>query len=124
MSSTHPFVSSLEVERKIHPTAILKAHLDPNVAHAHDYEYNPPESRVTGLQPMNILTFDRLPDRIIRDVYLDINNSLSRKGLWIRYRESSNVRSPEFPFFLESSSAREWEAKIRLGGDYRDSQCK
>jgi len=50
-----------------------------------------------------------------RDIYYDWNDHLSRSGIWIRHRITG-------PMGTWSSISDRWEAKLRLGGDYVNSE--
>ena len=52
---------------------------------------------------------------VIRDVYFDVQDQLSSKGIWIRHRTTSTTDGI-------SSASSCWDAKIRLGGDFIESE--
>jgi hypothetical protein len=114
------FVSKIEVERKFEPTALLKSFLGKSTPNQHLKIPRTNTLLQSGCAPG--LTLIRLPSRIIRDRYLDDGDILSNKGVWIRYRESRTSLEHESTKGTGNQDEGEWEAKLRLAGDYVDSQ--
>ncbi|KAK5129839.1 hypothetical protein LTR08_002776 [Meristemomyces frigidus] len=115
-AASRPRPIHLEVERKFVPTAYLESQLGSIRSPTHRLPlgedlYDAPK----------VLTSLRLPNKLVRDTYFDLNGCLSERGIWIRRREELTISS------LNASPHRcqkreEWQAKIRLGGDFVDSQ--
>ncbi|KAK3053004.1 hypothetical protein LTR09_006068 [Extremus antarcticus] len=106
-TGANSMASHLEVEHKFLPTANLKAHLAGNTSNVH-HQLSP--------------KFERLPSRMMRDIYYDCEDQLSKAGIWIRRRETRTARSCGFPPIFEGSVVTQWEAKLKLAGDYLESQ--
>ncbi|KAF2766501.1 hypothetical protein EJ03DRAFT_176745 [Teratosphaeria nubilosa] len=63
------------------------------------------------------------PTKRVRDTYLDINGQLVGKDLWLRRRTEEVVAPQNYGKISPLEVAgEEWEAKVRLGGNYTDSQ--
>ncbi|KAK3716510.1 hypothetical protein LTR37_006406 [Vermiconidia calcicola] len=114
-------VSFVEVERKFVPTTYLKARLNGT---ARAFESSGPSdcSTPAGSHATSQLSFFRLPDKRIRDTYYDSRDRLSSKGIWVRQRTSQVGGSQDFPLVSTGPPSTKWEAKVRLAGDYADSQ--
>ena len=100
----------LEVERKFNITAAgcLRTHLGITCDD---------DTRVQRLPNVTIgsLHFSRQQDEHINDQYFDTADSqLHNKGIWVRRRRASAPSG--FPAIVE------WEAKVRMGGDYLNSE--
>ena len=121
MATPSAFVSHLEVERKFLPTAGLKACLYGTDKQTKRLDPCRSETLVRGGAPFP-LSFFRLPDKLIRDTYYDVGATLADKGVWIRQRNTRAARSDDFPLIHLENASTKWEAKVRLAGDYVDSQ--
>ena len=121
MSSPPAFASHLEVERKFQPTASLKAYLHGNGKDLESFmlhnELPTPRSYYD-----QTLSFVRLPDKLICDAYFDLDGVLASKGIWVRNRTSRAVGNEDLPLVAVSKEVSNLEAKVRLAGDYADSQ--
>ena len=71
---------------------------------------------------LGTLSFFRKPDHIIRDTYYDAHGRLVSKGIWIRRRRSRVIEGDEMYRTPTVEWSTEWEAKVRIGEDYTDSQ--
>jgi hypothetical protein len=111
------FVSKIEVERKFQPTACLKSILEES--NSNEHLQMPRNKTQQQAWVASGLILERLPGRRIRDRYLDDGNVLSSKGVWIRFRRTS--LDDESAKGTGEQSEGEWEAKLRLAGDYMDS---
>jgi hypothetical protein len=109
---------TLEIERKFLPTARLRSQLDGN---SDDHRYRFPLTHQSDIA-LPKLQAKRLPDMSIRDTYLDVGNCLEKHGIWIRRRAERVLMSDEYMVLLPQTVTETWEAKIKLGGDYADSQ--
>ena len=103
---------TVEVERKFLPTAYLSACLAGTAGH-----YDNSANRGTSGGVSNVLGFYRLLDQFIRDTYYDQQDLLSKKGIWIRRHTSHDM-----PMVEGLTHGADWEAKVRIGGDYTDSK--
>ena len=56
-----------------------------------------------------------------RDTYYD-NGILAKKGIWIRYRRTTSVGTEDDEPVADLPSDECWNAKVRLGGDFIESQ--
>ena len=115
------FSSTAEVERKFLPTALLKMYLNSGTKPLNSLRFGEGESKICkdAAAPLN---FYRLPDKRIRDTYFDSDDQLSNKGIWVRSRTSQTIRSEDFPLVSTGEPSKDWEAKVRIAGDYADSQ--
>ncbi|KAK3725927.1 hypothetical protein LTR37_000075 [Vermiconidia calcicola] len=114
-------VSLVEVERKFIPTTYLKARLN-GTARAFESSGASDCSTPAGSHATSQLSFFGLPDKLIRDTYYDSQDELSNKGIWVRQRTSQVGGSQDFPLVSTGQPSTKWEAKVRLAGDYADSQ--
>ena len=100
---------------QVSPAANLRAHLRD---HAHSFvsQTGSVQSRKeTQASPK----LEAKPSRRFRDIYYDLNDQLSKMGVWVRRRETlDGTKSLPGPGF----STVTWEAKIKLAGDYTRSQ--
>ncbi|KAJ9648154.1 hypothetical protein H2199_001932 [Coniosporium tulheliwenetii] len=62
-------------------------------------------------------TIKPLGAQIIVDTYFDKANRLSGKGIWIRHRECLADGGSS-----KSKDEHQWEAKVRIGGDFTESE--
>ena len=116
MISPPALVSHLEVERKFLPTPYLKACLYGKKRDSNRFESNHDKRSICPLK------FSRLPDKLLRDIYYDNDGTLASKGIWIRFRSSRAVQSGHSLDLENAEESSKWEAKVRLAGDYGDSQ--
>ena len=121
MSTPQTLASHVEVERKFLPTALLEAQLDGKACGLEHRRQSEGLAAVDALR-MRPLHFFRLPDMQIRDTYFDLKDVLVGKGIWVRLRTTEAVRSNRFPVVVEGNRSTDWETKVRLGGDYTNSQ--
>ncbi|KAH9825702.1 adenylate cyclase [Teratosphaeria destructans] len=79
-----------------------------------------PRGLMKSYQELRILP---QPTKRVRDTYLDINGQLVGKDIWLR-RRTEEIATPQNDGKVASLevAGEEWEAKVRLGGDYTDSQ--
>ncbi|KAK5122576.1 hypothetical protein LTR85_003839 [Meristemomyces frigidus] len=96
----------LEVERKFVPPTYLASSLGCE----HDDNISP------------LLTRSQNPSKIIRDTYFDLDGRLSKNGVWLRRREELTVPSDTSAALFPYPQDAIWQAKVRLGGDFVDSQ--
>lgn len=123
MSKRPALVSHIEVERKFQPTSQLKLRLRLEGKVEQCNHGLPKVENVPGGEtyPQSVLRFLRLPDKLIRDTYYDLNDQLASKGIWIRSRNCAVPNSDALPVISRRYSAK-LEAKVRLEGDYANSQ--
>lgn len=105
----------LEVESKFNVNALLRSQLDSTCTY-HQQLYTSPAVATS------LLKFTRQPDKLINDQYFDLDHALSSKSIWIRRRTERTLLSHDFPFQMQNKEFSEWEAKVRVGGDYQSSQ--
>ena len=118
MVTQSPLVSYIEVERKFLPTEHLQSHLSSITSDCHRrYQIVNAEKCSLGT-----LSFFRQSDHIIRDTYYDFHGRLVSKGIWIRRRRSRVIEGDEMHRTPTVEWSTEWSAKVRIGGDYTDSQ--
>lgn len=60
------------------------------------------------------------PPKSIRDTYYDLDDKLFDKGAWFRHR--TTAPTTDHDAFLNCPREGVWEAKVRISGDYIDSQ--
>jgi hypothetical protein len=59
----------------------------------------------------------------MRDTYFDTGNAeLEKKGIWIRRRSSRVLSAASSMSSCLDVEPQRWEGKVRIGGDYADSQ--
>jgi len=58
----------------------------------------------------------------LRDTYLDRDRRLVSQGIWVRRRQERSATLRNSSSRLPPSELTAWQAKIRLSGDYTDSQ--
>jgi hypothetical protein len=105
-------VSRLEVERKFVPSPLLKKHASETSTTTRIF-LAPTAHR--GLP----VTLSALPRERITDKYFDHKGQLEQKGIWVRWRKTQTTIENG----LEAAPPQiHWEAKIKQGGDYLDSQ--
>ena len=92
-------VSYLEVERKFLPASDFHRKVD------------------SLCSPRNVPKTER-----IRDTYYDYSGVLANKGIWIRYRCITSIGTENDLPITDLSSDERWDAKVRLGGDFIESQ--
>ena len=110
--SHRSIISKLEVERKFVPSPLLKKY-------AHEVATTPRihVTPATGRNPSVTLT--RLPRKRITDKYFDHKGQLEQKGIWIRWRKEQTTNHDGVDTIASQTS---WEAKVKQGGNYVDSQ--
>lgn len=105
-------VSILEVERKFVPSPLLKK-----------YASEASTTPRVSLIPTNIhvpsVTLSLLPRKRITDKYFDHKGQLELKGIWIRWRKTQDLTHDGVD---DGPAETYWEAKVKQGGDYLDSQ--
>jgi len=105
-------VSKLEVERKFVPSPLLnkyasetatvsRIHVTPTTKH------NPS------------VTLTRLPRKRITDKYFDHKGQLEQQGIWVRWRKGQTITHDGSKTITSQTS---WEAKVKQGGNFLDSQ--
>lgn len=120
-SPNAPATTHLEVERKFNVTPLLLSRLQ--IADNKNKNTSPDASQE---YQTNGVTFSRKSNILINDVYFDCLDLLSSKGIWVRHRTELDLGralslvsgAPE----TTATSTANWEAKIRLGGDYSNSE--
>ncbi|KAK4542855.1 hypothetical protein LTR36_006044 [Oleoguttula mirabilis] len=110
----------LEVERKFVPTIDFESRMSgfhnpcrvpfPLVGYSDD--------------PSKWLIYSRLPDKLVRDTYFDLDNQLAKNGVWIRRRQELVVSSLGYTSAFSYQECESWQTKVRLGGDFVDSQVE
>ncbi|KAF2168401.1 hypothetical protein M409DRAFT_53090 [Zasmidium cellare ATCC 36951] len=108
---TSPAVAHLEVERKFNCNPVLGLLLETSDAQA--------KGRITpfaAIAQNSPLKFARQPDEMIVDQYFDYEGKLSANNIWVRQR---TVNPTSFQTGADDSG---WEAKVRVGGDYQNSE--
>ena len=105
-------VSKFEVERKFVPSLLLKKYACETVTTPHI-----DVTSATGHGSKVSLT--RLPRKRITDKYFDHKGLLERKGIWVRWRKEE-VTTPDGIHAISSHTS--WEAKVKQGGNFLDSQ--
>lgn len=106
--------SKLEVERKFVPTSFLTKHAA-DLSRTSTISLPASPNSTTG----TILT--HLPRKRITDKYFDIKGEFERRGIWIRWRKEQ-LTKPDGTDAEPSQGF--WEAKVKRGGDYLNSQFK
>ncbi|KAI0457181.1 hypothetical protein F5B21DRAFT_99484 [Xylaria acuta] len=128
-------VSNVEVERKFNPgpkfaSLFLSSGRTKLQAQPHKFCSNNDGSSFTVL---------RQPMELIRDTYYDTHDShLCKLGLWVRQRHvhvlpfnpptlernqnGEVVTERVFPLSTEGSEKEQWNAKLRLGGNFSNTQ--
>jgi hypothetical protein len=105
-------VSKLEVERKFVPSPLLKKYAR-ETATAPRIDVSP----ATDHNQQVVLT--RLPRKRMIDKYFDHKGQLERKGIWVRWRREETTTHDGLD---TTSTHASWEAKLKQGGDFLDSQ--
>lgn len=115
--------SCIEVERKFTPTPKLLRYLD-RAGDSLAVRKGPVQDRVAEALSGNtsLSSFHRLPDKSFRDTYYDINDELSKAGIWVRHRSAEILRTNKAIQFRSGRKSTTLEAKVRLGGNYANSQ--
>lgn len=115
-SPNTPAIAHLEVERKFNVTPLLLSRL-----READSKQKTQDDQATGSK------FSRKSNTFINDAYYDCLDLLSSKGIWVRKRTELDIGGG-MAFVGDPSrttiatSTAKWEAKIRLGGDYSNSE--
>ncbi|CAK4033676.1 Hypothetical predicted protein [Lecanosticta acicola] len=105
-----PKTALLEVERKFNVAASPRLTSQLEIAS----KTGPPSQTVPCIS-IGILNFIPQPDEFINDQYFDTADSqLVSRGIWLRRRSTSTSD--------KSAPVVEWEAKVRVGGDYVNSE--
>lgn len=110
--SNRSIISKLEVERKFIPSPLLKKYAS-EVATTPRIHVTP----ATGRNPSVTLT--RLPRKRITDKYFDHKGHLEQKGIWVRWRKEETTDHDGVDTIASQTS---WEAKVKQGGNFVDSQ--
>jgi hypothetical protein len=105
-------VSTLEVERKFVPSPLLKKYASETATTSRIHV-----TPVAGHSPSMILT--RLPRKRITDKYFDHKGQLEQKGIWVRWRKDETTTYDGSKTVISQPS---WEAKVKQGGNFVDSQ--
>lgn len=104
--------STLEVERKFVPSALLKKY-------ASDASTTPRISLIPATHHHRRATLTLLPRERVTDKYFDHKGQLEKKGIWVRWRKIQVLTHDG----VETASPQAyWEAKVKQGGDFLDSQ--
>ncbi|KAI0838124.1 hypothetical protein F5Y06DRAFT_296666 [Hypoxylon sp. FL0890] len=117
-STLKRIVSHVEVERKFNPgpkfTSLLTSYTWPSLQRQHQ--------SVNHKECAPFAVIDH-PTQLIRDIYYDTEDGhLSTLGLWVRQRTVSILPlNPDLATASDEDKG-EWNAKLRLGGYYRNSQ--
>jgi hypothetical protein len=105
-------VSKLEAERKFVPSPLLKKYASETAT--------VPRIHVTPATKHNpSVTLTRLPRKHITDKYFDRKGQLEQKGIWVRWRKEETTTHDGSN---TTTSQTNWEAKIKQGGSFLDSQ--
>ncbi|KAI1396775.1 hypothetical protein F4819DRAFT_500008 [Hypoxylon fuscum] len=112
-------VSSVEVERKFNPGPKF-ASLANHIQSTPRTQPHQPFSHGEGV-PFAALYH---PGQLIRDTYYDTEDDhLSKLGLWVRQRSVNDLLPlGPTPPIAGSEDESQWNAKLRLGGHYNNSQ--
>lgn len=110
--SNRSIVSKPEVERKFVPSPLLKKYAS-DAATTQRIHVTP----ATGRNPSVTLT--RLPRKHITDKYFDFKGQLEQKGVWVRWRKEQTTTHDGVDTIASQTS---WEAKVKQGGNFEDSQ--
>lgn len=102
--------SKLEVERKFVPSPLLQKY-------ASETWKTPRISLISNRHPSATLT--RLPRKRVTDKYFDHKGQLEQKGIWVRWRKEQ-ITTHDGVDIITSHDF--WEAKVKQGGDFLDSQ--
>jgi alkylhydroperoxidase/carboxymuconolactone decarboxylase family protein YurZ len=105
-------VSRLEVERKFVPSSLLNKY-------ASETSTTPRISLAPANRHSLPLTLSALPRERITDKYFDHKGQFEQKGIWVPWRKTQLTTHDG----LEAAPPQiHWEAKVKQGGDYLDSQ--
>ena len=113
--------SCVEVERKFLPTSYLHEVLqkaEQDSAHAEGCLVRD-KIQDPSILPTRLFLLSK---KAIRDTYYDLDGQLETRGIWIRYRTSRTVENTSLSTLSSNTESSELEAKVRLSGDYTDSQ--
>ncbi|KAI0555840.1 hypothetical protein F4679DRAFT_520039 [Xylaria curta] len=128
-------VSNVEVERKFNPgPKFASLFLSDGQA---KLQARPRE--FYGDKDISSFTAIRQPGKLIRDTYYDTHDSnLCKLGLWVRQRhvhilpfkplgverhqDGEVVAKRGLPLLTDDSEKEQWNAKLRLGGNFSDTQ--
>lgn len=111
LSFAKPLKSTLEVERKFLPAALLQQYI--SSSSSSNLKSKP---ATTIILPRTTLT--RQPRKLITDKYFDRASQLQHRNIWVRWRKTQ----PADDSSSTSQSHGVWEAKIKQSGDYLNSQ--
>jgi hypothetical protein len=113
-------IARIEVERKFRQTTTLKRLLqDPNT----ELKQCIRGKDIGPTQNDTTLSCNRQQDRLMRDTYVDTGDAeLEKKGIWIRRRSSRALSAANSISSCLDVEPQRWEGKVRIGGDYTDSQ--
>lgn len=106
--------SKLEVERKFVPTSFL-------TKHAADLSKTTNTFAAPTSNTASDLILTSLPRKRITDKYFDVKGEFERRGIWIRWRKEQ-LTKPDGTDAAPSEGT--WEAKVKRGGDYLNSQFR
>jgi len=105
-------VSKLEVERKFVPSPLLKQYASETATVSRIH--------VTPATKHNpSVTLTRFPRKRITDKYFDRKGQLEQKGIWVRWRKEETTTHDGSN---TTTSQTSWEAKVKQGGNFLDSQ--
>lgn len=110
--ASQALTSKLEVERKFVASLLLKKLASENAT-------TPRITLKSSQRDASSAILTRLPRKSILDKYFDHKGELERKGIWVRWRKQQDL---EHDGTSAASSHAFWEAKIKQGGTYLDSQ--
>ncbi|TKA31671.1 hypothetical protein B0A50_01749 [Salinomyces thailandicus] len=111
----------LEVEHKFVPTAAFMRCLVDGAQE--EAEPSLPYDHASTSSALKGLVVTRLRDRQIRDTYLDADGKLVCQGIWVRRRAQEDCGRETACVPLQDGQGKEsWQAKVRLSGDFVDSQ--
>lgn len=119
LSFIKPLKSTLEVERKFLPTALLQQYLSSSSSSPKSKSKSNSAAQAITL-PRTTLT--RQPRKLITDKYFDRASQLQRRGIWVRWRKTQPADDDNSSSSSASQSHGVWEAKIKQSGDYLASQ--
>lgn len=110
--SNRSIISKLEVERKFVPSPLLKKYAREAATTPRIY-VTPATGRSKGV------ALTRFPRKRITDKYFDSKGRLEQKGIWVRWRKEQTTTHDGFDIIASQTS---WEAKVKQGGNFTDSQ--
>ena len=110
--SSRSIISKLEVERKFVPSPLLKKY-------ASEVATLPRTHVAPAAGHSQSVTLTRLPRKRITNKYFDHKGQLEQKGIWVRWRKEQTTTHDGANIITSQTS---WEAKVKQGGTFLDSQ--